>query len=248
MSRWQGPSYLERSHRDGDAYALVMLHTDVNMSKDALFRLWEDAEYRVCADGAANQLRSSSSVAIPDLICGDFDSAEPSTIAYYRNMGCDIQYRSCQDTTDFTKCLQELHARKTEGKTEYDSILVLCSTGGRLDHVMAIVQTLYIANDMEPDIPVLLVSDNSLSFLLQPGHHVINVKSKMRGDWCGLVPMGKPCERVTTSGLKWNLNNQCLAFGELVSTSNTFSGDYPEEVTVETDAPLLWTMGIVWNA
>ena len=89
---------------------------------------------------------------------------------------------------------------------------------------MAIVQTLYIANDMEPDIPVLLVSDNSLSFLLQPvgeiihrhgiflcfykGHHVINVKSKMRGDWCGLVPMGKPCERVTTSGLKWNLSQK----------------------------------------
>eukprot|EP00118_Oscarella_pearsei_P012345 m.90391 g.90391 ORF g.90391 m.90391 type:complete len:108 (+) comp36644_c0_seq18:294-617(+) len=81
---------------------------------------------------------------------------------------CDVKRDTCQDSTDFTKCVRELFRQRATGKIKFDTILVLCSTDGRLDHILAIVQTLYLTHRMEPDTAIVLVCSNSLSFLMQP--------------------------------------------------------------------------------
>ena len=61
------------------------------------------------------------------------------------------------------------------------------------------------------------------------------------GPTCGLIPLGMPCESVTTRGLQWNLQNQSLAFGGLVSSSNHL---IQSTIEIETSHPLIFTIEI----
>lgn len=89
--------------------------------------------------------------------------------------------------------------------------------------------------------PVFILSDNSISWLLSTGRHQIHIPESVKKFWCSLVPF--EATTVTTSGLKWNLTNQTMRFGGIVSTSNKYDSE-ATSVEITTDNPLLWSMGI----
>ena len=121
------------------------------------------------------------------------------------------------------------------------SVVAFGAFGGRLDQQMANLNMAYYSFGGAFE-SLYLVSDDSLAFVLAPGVHTIEINPDEEDGTCGLVPLGGACQRVVTSGLRWDLAGDVpLEFGGLISSSNEFARP---TITVETDAPLLWTTGL----
>lgn len=82
------------------------------------------------------------------------------------------------------------------------------------------------------------LSTQNLVTILSAGKHAIHVDSGVK---CGLIPVGGRVENVTTEGLKWDMSEQCLEYGGLVSSSNEAVSPV---ITVETSHRVLFTVEI----
>ncbi|PRD36207.1 UNVERIFIED_CONTAM: Tpk1 [Trichonephila clavipes] len=71
--------------------SLVLLILNQPLQKECevfLKKIWKSALFRVAVDGGANVLKELSGeeiTFIPELVCGDFDSATPEVLNFYRS-------------------------------------------------------------------------------------------------------------------------------------------------------------------
>lgn len=107
-------------------------------------------------------------------------------------------------------------------KLQFSSAYALNALWGRFDHTLGNISTLY-SFATSHNIPIYLLSEDSLVFLLQPvlfmfskdcsfltavaskGRHIIKVDTGFEEGHCGLVPVGLTCKSCSTTGLEWNL-------------------------------------------
>lgn len=243
-------------------FAVIVLNESIDASDfPFVYHLWQKAHVRMCVDGGTNlyhylirngpQVTNATSsdppkCRLPDLIAGDFDSIEPELLKLYQNENVTVIHTPDQDETDFTKAVRELGKYVLERNLMVDQVLVIAGVHSeRFDHIMANLATLFKVDKLIP-VPVIMLCKGSLIWLLNSGDHRIEVAKDVilnsKRAWCGLIPLGHPAI-VTTSGLKWNLDNQELSFGSLISTSNTYDPKC-SSVSISTSHPLIWTMGI----
>ena len=253
---WSPKSVLQRG-----SYVLCVLNQSVQ-SPSSLISAWNNAQYRCTVDGGTsvwtqivNNTRDTVVRDVPDLITGDFDSADMTHVEHFKLLGSKVVATPDQDYTDFTKCLQQLSSEMKSGHNKkldnVEAVFAFVESSGRLDQIMANIQTLFLAQDLlhsrpvtsdvSAPVPVFQLSSSTLSWLLAPGHHKIVTRECVSArSHCGLIPLDGRAV-VSSSGLKWNLDQGVLRFGELVSTSNGFNMS-DDHVSIETDNYLLWTM------
>jgi thiamine pyrophosphokinase len=231
--------------------ALILLNAPMGETPSPLLqRLWDLADIRICADGGANRLWHLNQDWIPNIIVGDLDSLQQDIRTYYEQKGVAIQCRPDQNFNDLDKALQAaIH------EAQCTRCIVFGAFGGRFDQEMGCLQALYkwgdVASSSSENHPrsIWLYDDQTTAILLPADaeNHIelallsssgVCGKNVGEGPTCGLIPLGAPCERVTTTGFQWNLSNQPTAFGGLVSTSNRIVAP---TVTVVASSPLIFT-------
>nr|XP_022900501.1 thiamin pyrophosphokinase 1-like [Onthophagus taurus] len=251
-SNWD-PCNLLLSPGENDKYAVLVLNTPITLifNTEQVLNLWNKALIRITVDGGTdkwldwlkqNDLHQNTIKNI-DLITGDMDSIKPETLEAFKESSTIIINTYDQEETDFTKAILELKSISCKLNLDIEYVVAFNSVCGRFDQVLGNVNTLYKINRLWPEIRILIVT-NSITWLLSVGQHRIQIPSNLKKsqEWCALIPVGNKTF-LTTSGLKWNLDNSPLEFGYLVSTSNTYSTK-EENVVVLTDQPIVWSMGI----
>ncbi len=157
----------------------------------------------ICADGGANNAYKLK--LNPDYIIGDLDSITNKVKDYYSDKSRIIQYKR-QNDTDVEKCL------KYAIKKGYERAILLGGTGDRLDHTFC---NLGIVLKFFDQIKVSILHRTSI---LEAFEGNVELKT-IPEETISLYGIDKKT-KITTSGLKYKLENDVLPFGERESTSN----------------------------
>jgi thiamine pyrophosphokinase len=161
-----------------------------------------------CADGGANSAFNYN--LIPDFIIGDFDSIEKNVLNYYKTKSRVIQFKR-QNDTDLEKCLKYASLKK------YEEAVVLGATGDRLDHTFC---NLGIVLKFYDKIRIKIIHQKSILC----AYSKTVLLNSVKGETISLYGFDKRT-KITSTGLKYPLNNIALPFGQKESTSNLALGD-----------------------
>ncbi|KAI8971619.1 thiamine pyrophosphokinase 1 [Mycotypha africana] len=241
IKQWYPSRILDKNGGD-KKFCLIVLNQPI-VHLEAFDRLWSNASYKFFADGGANRVfdtfkhdKALLERYTPTEIRGDLDSLRPEVREYYESKNIKITRVTCQDTTDFQKCVALMHEKEEKDGQIYDLVAVP-ALGGRFDQTISNINMLFQLRD-DTDRRVILISDENLTMLLDKGTHHIHCQLDLEGPTCGILPMGTSVT-LTTKGLKWDMDQLYCSFGGIISSSNSVVNDLVE---VTADAPAVWTI------
>ena len=145
-----------------------------------------------------------------DLIVGDFDSADPASVAEAAAGGARLErHPVAKDATDLELALEAVL------RLGRSPVLVVGGAGwDRLDHLLA--NALLVASPRYRPLQLRwLVKGAEVA----PVHGHLEIEGAP-GDLVTLLAVGGPAAGVSTSGLRWPLNGETLAPGSTRGVSN----------------------------
>lgn len=161
------------------------------------------------------------------------------------------------------KWLDNIDSTTTQSASQHikTKVFIYGGFGGRFDQEMGCMNALYVWGQKEKfrHTSIAVYGEETCAFLLPAaptineiripfpdgkytgklnGHEVVG-----EGPSCGMIPLGGRCDKVVTTGLKWNLNHDMpLEFGGLVSSSNRVMDAV---VTIQTSSPMIFTTEMI---
>jgi thiamine pyrophosphokinase len=156
-----------------------------------------------------------------DLLVGDLDSAPPDAVARASRVE---RYPVDKDASDLELAVAAAVA------AEARRIVVVGGDGGRLDHLLG--NAFLLASDRWADVEIDAVLGDATIWVVR-GERAIDGRA---GELVSLFAVGGPARGVTTSGLRWQLNDGELLPGSSLGLSNEF---------VEAHATVLVRDGVV---
>ncbi len=147
-----------------------------------------------------------------DVLIGDLDSLPPGVVAE-EAAGRVIRYPGDKNETDL-----ELALLYAVAQYPGHEVLILGGFGGRLDHMLANI--LVLAHPRLLGQPIRFVDDRESAWLLTADTPDETTIPGAPGDIVSLLPLGGPAHVLATTGLRWPLQDETLAFGPARGVSN----------------------------
>ena len=148
----------------------------------------------------------------PDLLLGDFDSADSVILEEYINNNHIevVRHNPIKDATD-----TELAIDKAI-EAGADEIYILGATGTRIDHMLGNIHCLYKA--LSDGVKcVLWDSHNRIELINAP---IQIYKNNMYGRYVSFIPFNGVVSDLTLKGFKYNLDKYTLECGTSIGVSN----------------------------
>lgn len=140
---------------------------------------------------------------IPDYLVGDFDSVSEDVLKKAKqNTGKVIKFNPVKDFTD-TEAAVRLAIELGAGE-----ITILGATGTRMDHVLANINTLFIA--LDKNIPAYIIDGNNRIRLINKSCEILK-NQNLYSNIISLIPYTDKAEGVTLTGFYYPLKNKTLS-------------------------------------
>lgn len=181
-----------------------------------------EGAFVIAADGGLDKLNALHIT--PDLILGDFDSLED------RPMGENVlTFPVEKDDTDTMLAIKEAVKRG------YKTLYISGGVGGRLDHTIANIQSLWFADRL--GVRAFLVGQGQTLTVLTDGE--ASFSADCRGK-ISLFSMGDRADGVTVKGVKYETEGITLSGSFPLGVSNEFTGRAAQVKVEKGTLLLIW--------
>lgn len=167
-----------------------------------------------CADAGA--VYCAECGLVPQILCGDCDSAETALYSFLKQQGTEIkQYNPLKDDTDLQLLLEEIPRQP---------LIVSGIWGGRFDHLYSNVFSL-LAYREKYGYPVIMADEQEVMLLLKENEQAeLNLADWKKVTAVSLLPLSKSC-CVSLNGVYWPLNEGSINLLHPYAVSNVPLGE-----------------------
>ena len=154
---------------------------------------------------------------VPDVIVGDFDSADPAALADFRRREHIVWevHQPEKDDTDTELAIKRAAAMGA------GYIVLLGATGGRLDHLLGNIHLLYPC--LQRGVEACILDPGNKLYLIDGERHF--KRREVWGTYISFLPLTEEVKGITLRGFKYPLTDKDIAIGTSLCISNELAAD-----------------------